>query len=176
MPIPRLNFRRRGSIDVREVEALTAIPGIEGGIAELQLAAKGNLSTSRWMETRRCWAPPTGYLRCRSAESMARPTSMSPRMRLRLPGCRRVCPRAAAWTGNSGCELAGSDACCADAQRGGCGGRQEEPEPSRAPDWAGGHGQYSRPGSRCDAAQRDAYGRPAKSIRTLALILRPAAR
>jgi translocation and assembly module TamB len=42
---PQLEFAARGSIDVREVEALTAFPGIEGGIAELQLTAKGNPSS-----------------------------------------------------------------------------------------------------------------------------------
>ncbi len=41
---PQLDFAARGSIDVREVEALTAVPGLAGGIAELQLTAKGNPS------------------------------------------------------------------------------------------------------------------------------------
>ena len=41
---PQLDFAARGSIDVREVEALTAVPGLESGIAELRLTAKGNPS------------------------------------------------------------------------------------------------------------------------------------
>ena len=42
---PQVEFTARGSIDVREVEALTALPGLESGIAELQLTAKGNPSS-----------------------------------------------------------------------------------------------------------------------------------
>jgi len=41
---PQVEFAANGSIDVREVEALTAVPGLERGIAELRLTAKGNLS------------------------------------------------------------------------------------------------------------------------------------
>ncbi len=41
---PQVEFAAHGSIDVREVEALTAVPGLERGIAELQLTAKGNPS------------------------------------------------------------------------------------------------------------------------------------
>jgi translocation and assembly module TamB len=41
---PQIDFAARGSIDVREVEALTAVPGLESGIAELQVKAKGNPS------------------------------------------------------------------------------------------------------------------------------------
>src|SRR5271170_4511832 len=41
---PQVEFAARGSIDVREVEAMTAVPGLEGGIAELRLTGKGNPS------------------------------------------------------------------------------------------------------------------------------------
>jgi translocation and assembly module TamB len=42
---PQIDFSARGSVDVREIEALTAVPGLESGIAELRLTAKGNLSS-----------------------------------------------------------------------------------------------------------------------------------
>jgi translocation and assembly module TamB len=41
---PQVEFAAHGSIDVREVEALTDVPGLERGIAELQLKAKGSPS------------------------------------------------------------------------------------------------------------------------------------
>ena len=40
---PQIEILATGSIDLREIEALTAIPGIDEGIAELQLGAKGNI-------------------------------------------------------------------------------------------------------------------------------------
>jgi translocation and assembly module TamB len=42
---PQFDFAASGSIDVREVEALTAVPGLAGGIAELRLKAKGNAAS-----------------------------------------------------------------------------------------------------------------------------------
>ncbi len=41
---PQIEVLATGSIDLREIEALTAVPGIDQGTADLQLGAKGNLS------------------------------------------------------------------------------------------------------------------------------------
>jgi translocation and assembly module TamB len=41
---PQIALAVAGSIDVREVQALTAVPGLERGVAELRLQAKGNLN------------------------------------------------------------------------------------------------------------------------------------
>ncbi len=40
---PEIELTAQGSIDVREVDALTAVPGLEGGIVELQIQSKGNV-------------------------------------------------------------------------------------------------------------------------------------
>jgi translocation and assembly module TamB len=41
---PQVEFAAHGSIDVREVEALTAVPGLKNGIAELRLTGRGDPS------------------------------------------------------------------------------------------------------------------------------------
>jgi translocation and assembly module TamB len=41
---PAFDLTAHGSIDVREVQALTAVPGLERGVAQLQIHAKGNTS------------------------------------------------------------------------------------------------------------------------------------
>jgi translocation and assembly module TamB len=41
---PKFDLKLNGTVDVREVEALTAVPGLEHGTAELQLQGNGTLS------------------------------------------------------------------------------------------------------------------------------------
>jgi translocation and assembly module TamB len=40
---PEIELTAQGSIDVREVDALTAVPGLEGGIVDLQIQSKGDV-------------------------------------------------------------------------------------------------------------------------------------
>ncbi len=39
---PQIEVTAKGSIDIREVDALTSIPGLDGGVVQLQVHAKGN--------------------------------------------------------------------------------------------------------------------------------------
>jgi translocation and assembly module TamB len=41
---PQFSLKATGSIDVREVEALTAVPGLDGGVATVQIQGSGNLT------------------------------------------------------------------------------------------------------------------------------------
>jgi translocation and assembly module TamB len=41
---PQFSLKATGSIDVREVEALTAVPGLNGGVATVQIQGSGNLT------------------------------------------------------------------------------------------------------------------------------------
>ena len=163
---PQVQLAATGTIDVRQVEALTDIPGLERGIVDLQVGAKGRISNfvldGHAKVTGAAYRLPEVQLSGVDATTNLHITQDE----IALSGLKGRFAEGGSFDGEFRlADWLAPTAAAPEPPAGGHGDRQEIAESSRRAGGGGGDRQHSRPDPGYHAAQRDENGRPAKVSR-----------